>query len=120
MLFMLASIGLPGTSGFVGEFLSMQGAFLANSWYGLFAALGTILGAAYMLWLYRRLFYGKLTKPDVAAMKDLTPREYLMFAPLLVLVLWIGIHPATFRNVYAPSLEKVLADYETQIQGDIQ
>jgi NADH-quinone oxidoreductase subunit M len=116
MVFMLASIGLPGTSGFVGEFLSMQGAFLANSWYGAIAALGVILGAAYMLWLYRRLFYGHLTKDDVRAMPDVNAREIVMFAPLLVLVLWIGIHPATFRNVYAPSLEKALSDFKTQTQ----
>ncbi len=117
MVFMLASIGLPGTSGFVGEFLSMQGAFLANSWFGLLSALGMILGAAYMLWLYRRLFYGALVKDDVRAMKDLSVREITVFAPMLILVLWIGIYPATFRNVYAPSLEKALSDFQTQSQG---
>lgn len=117
MVFMLASIGLPGTSGFIGEFLSMQGAFLANSWYGFFAGFGTILGAAYMLWLYRRLFYGPLEKDDVRKMPDLNFREYAMFAPLLVFMFWIGIHPASFRTFYAPTLEKVLADYQTQIQG---
>jgi len=118
MVFMLASIGLPGTSGFVGEFLSMQGAFLANSWYGLFAAVGVVLGAAYMLWLYRRLFYGPLVKDDVRAMPDLNFREVAMFSPLLILVLWIGIHPSTFRNVYAPTLEKALTDFQTQVQGE--
>jgi NADH-quinone oxidoreductase subunit M len=117
MVFMLASVGLPGTSGFVGEFLSMQGAFLANSWYGLIAATGVVLGAAYMLWLYRRLFYGPLVKSDVKAMPDLNLREIAMFAPLLVLVLWIGIHPSTFRNVYAPTLEKALDDFQTQVEG---
>jgi NADH-quinone oxidoreductase subunit M len=116
MIFMLASIGLPGTSGFVGEFLSMQGAFLANSWYGLFAAVGMVLGAAYMLWLYRRLFYGPLVKDDVRAMPDLNIREACMFAPLLILVLWIGIHPSTFRNVYAPTLEKALSDFQTPVE----
>jgi NADH-quinone oxidoreductase subunit M len=112
-LFMLASIGLPGTSGFVGEFLSVQGAFLANSWFGFLAALGMILGAAYMLWLYRRLFYGVLDKEDVRAMPDLNMREIAMFVPLLVFVLWIGIHPSTFRNVYAPSMEKALTDFQS-------
>ncbi len=114
MLFMLASVGLPGTSGFVGEFLAMQGAFLANSWYGLIAALGMVLGAAYMLWLYRRLFYGTLDKDDVRAMPDLNAREITMFAPLLILVLWIGIHPSTFRSIYAPTLEKALSDFQVQ------
>ncbi|MDR3449991.1 MAG: NADH-quinone oxidoreductase subunit M [Alphaproteobacteria bacterium] len=120
MVFMLASVGLPGTSGFVGEFLSMQGAFLANSWYGLFATSGIVLGAAYMLWLYRRLFYGPLVKDDVRAMPDLNGREMAMFAPLLILVFWIGIHPSTFRNVYAPTLEKALSDFQTQIEGTPQ
>ncbi|MBV8061729.1 MAG: NADH-quinone oxidoreductase subunit M, partial [Alphaproteobacteria bacterium] len=110
MLFMLASVGLPGTSGFVGEFLSMQGAYLANSWYAFIAATGVVLGAAYMLWLYRRLFYGDLTKDDVRAMPDLNAREYAMFLPLLALVLWIGIYPAPFRNVFAPTAEKILSD----------
>jgi NADH-quinone oxidoreductase subunit M len=70
-----------------------------------------------MLWLYRRLFYGPLVKQDVRAMTDLNAREYAMFVPLLVLVLWIGIHPSTFRNVYAPSVEKVLADFRDQGKG---
>ena len=115
MIFMLGSVGLPGTSGFIGEFLSLQGAYLANSWYALFAALGVILGAAYMLWLYRRLFYGELVKDDVKAMGDLNMREVAMFAPLILFVLWIGIYPSTFRNVYAPTLDKVLSDFQTQI-----
>ena len=115
MVFMLGSVGLPGTSGFIGEFLSLQGAYLANSWYALFAALGVILGAAYMLWLYRRLFYGKLEKDDVKAMPDLNVREIAMFAPLILFVLWIGVYPTTFRDVYAPSLDKVLTDFQSQI-----
>lgn len=111
MVFMLASVGLPGTSGFVGEFLSLQGAYLANSWYAFVAATGVILGAAYMLWLYRRLFYGVLDKEDVKAMPDLNMREYAMFVPLLVLVMWIGIYPTTFRNVFAPTAMKILTDF---------
>lgn len=114
MVFMLGSVGLPGTSGFVGEFLSLQGAYLANSWYAFLAATGVILGAAYMLWLYRRLFYGVLDKDDVKAMPDLNSREYMMFAPLLVLVLWIGIYPSTFRNVFAPTVQKVLVDFHSE------
>ena len=117
MVFMLASVGLPGTSGFVGEFLSLQGAFLANSWYGFVATSGVVLGAAYMLWLYRRLFYGPLVKEDVKAMPDLNMREIAMFAPLLILVLWIGIHPATFRNVYAPTVTNVLSEFHTLSSG---
>jgi NADH-quinone oxidoreductase subunit M len=104
MIFTLAALGLPGMSGFVGEFLSLQGAWLANSWYAFIAALGLILGAAYMLWLYRRLFYGALDKADVIAMHDLKSREIAMFVPLMVLVFWMGIYPSSFRNVFASSL----------------
>jgi NADH-quinone oxidoreductase subunit M len=116
MIFTLANVGLPGLSGFVGEFLSLQGAYLANSWYAFIAATGVILGAAYMLWLYRRLFYGPLDKADVKAMPDLNLREYAMFAPLILLVLWIGIYPASFRNVFAPTVEKILVDLHSGIQ----
>ena len=116
MVFMLASIAVPGTSGFVGEFLSMQAAFLVNSWYGVLAAVGMVLVAAYMLVMYRRLFYGKLVNGDVAEMKDLDMREIATFLPLLVLVMWIGLYPATFRNVYAPTLSKMLTDYQTQVE----
>lgn len=108
MLFTLASIGLPGTSGFVGEFLSMQGAFLKNTWMTAVAGIGVIFGAAYMLWLYRRVFYGPLTKPDVAAMPDLTFKEYVVFVPLAVLVLWMGIQPATFKDVISPSVKAIV------------
>ncbi|HEU0118033.1 MAG TPA: NADH-quinone oxidoreductase subunit M [Alphaproteobacteria bacterium] len=110
MIFMLGSVGLPGTSGFVGEFLSMQGAYLANSAYAFVAATGVILGAAYMLWLYRRLFYGPLEKDDVKAMPDLNCREYAMFVPLIVFVFWIGIYPSTFRNMFAPTTAKLIED----------
>ena len=94
----------------------MQGAFLVNSWYGILAAVGMVLVAAYMLVMYRNLFYGKLVNGDVAAMKDLDVREIATFAPLLLLVLWIGIYPATFRDVYAPTLAKILTDYQTQVE----
>jgi NADH-quinone oxidoreductase subunit M len=111
MFFTLASIGMPGLSGFVGEFLSMQGAYLVNSWLAFVAGIGVILGAAYMLWLYRRLFYGPLEKTDVKAMPDLNAREYAMFVPLIILTLWLGVHPATFRDMFAPTVEKIVADY---------
>jgi NADH-quinone oxidoreductase subunit M len=75
-----------------------------------------VLVAAYMLILYRRLFYGKLIYGDVAAMKDLDAREIATFLPLLVLVMWIGIYPATFRDVYSPTLTKILTDYQTQVE----
>ncbi|MDD3370908.1 MAG: NADH-quinone oxidoreductase subunit M [Alphaproteobacteria bacterium] len=114
MVFTLAAIGLPGTSGFVGEFLSMQGAFLVSGWIAFAAALGIVLGAAYMLWLYRRLFFGPLDKADVRAMPDLNGREIAMFAPLLVLVLWMGVYPSSFINVYAPAADNVLSFFGAQ------
>lgn len=111
MIFMLGSVGLPGTSGFVGEFLSLQGAWLANSWYAFLAATGVILSAAYMLWLYRRLFYGPLDKNDVRLMPDLNAREYVMFVPLLALVLWMGIYPISFSHAFAATTDKILTDF---------
>jgi NADH-quinone oxidoreductase subunit M len=115
MIFTLASVGLPGTSGFVGEFLSLQGAWLANTWYAFIGTTGIILGAAYMLWLYRRLFYGPLEKADVKAMPDLSAREYAMFVPLLVLVAWMGIYPLTFGDEFTPTTAKIVSTYHTAI-----
>jgi NADH-quinone oxidoreductase subunit M len=113
MIFMLASVGLPGTSGFVGEFLSMQGAFQASTAAATVAALGVILGAAYMLYLYRRLFYGALDKADVRAMPDLNIREYLMFVPLIALVLWMGLQPNGIRDYIKATTTAIVTDYQT-------
>ncbi len=112
MIFTLAAVGLPGTSGFVGELLAMQGAYHVSGMVATFAATGIVLGAAYMLWLYRRLFFGPLQRPDVRHMPDLKAREIILFAPLLVLVIGMGVHPGTFRNVFAPTVAKVLSDYQ--------
>jgi NADH-quinone oxidoreductase subunit M len=112
MVFMLASVGLPGTSGFIGEFLSMQGAFLYDGKVAAFAAGGTVLGAAYMLWLYRRMFYGSSVNADAAAMTDLTAREYVIFLPLIALIIWMGVYPASVKNVMAPTIAYV--SHETQ------
>ena len=99
MLFMLGSVGLPGTSGFVGEFLVLVGAFQVNTWVALLATTGIILGAAYMLWLYRRVIFGKLTREDLKGILDLNLREKAVFAPLLVVMLWMGIYPNSFIEV---------------------
>ncbi len=115
MIFALAAIGLPGLSGFVGEFLSLQGAYLKNPWMAGVASLGVVLSAIYMLGLYRRIFFGPIVKKDVRAMKDLSGREVAMLAPLVVLILWIGLYPSTFRNVYAPTLERTLTLVQAQI-----
>ena len=108
MLFMLASVGLPGTSGFVGEFLVLVGAFQVNSWMAAFAALGIILGAAYMLYLYRRVIFGALTKEPLKRIADLSPREIAVFAPLVVLVLWMGIYPSTFLEMMHVSVDNLV------------
>jgi NADH-quinone oxidoreductase subunit M len=113
MIFTMASVGLPGTGGFIGEFLVMAGAFQASTWLAFFITTGIILGAAYMLWLYRRVIFGKLEKDDVKAMLDLSPREIAIFAPLILIVLWMGIYPASFTSITGPAVEQLLANYHT-------
>jgi NADH-quinone oxidoreductase subunit M len=108
MIFMLASVGLPGTSGFIGEFLSLMGAFEANTWVALFATTSLILGAAYMLYLYRRVIFGTITRDDVRAMLDLSWREKLVFAPLVVLVFVMGIYPAAFLDPMKPAIAQLI------------
>ncbi len=108
MLFMLASVGLPGTGGFVGEFLVLVGAFKANSWVAALAATGVILGAVYMLYLYRRVIFGELKKEHLLKITDLNKREVLIFAPLAVLVLWMGIYPSSFLDVMHVSVANLL------------
>jgi len=116
MVFMLGSVGLPGTSGFVGEFLVIVGAFHASTWMALLVASGMVLGAAYMLYLYRRVIFGVLAKPDLKRMMEMNWRERLVFAPLIILVLWMGIYPASFLEVMAPSIEQLIDRYETALR----
>ena len=99
MVFMLASVGLPGTSGFVGEILVLIGLFQVNVWVAALTATGVILGAVYMLYLYRRVIFGRLTKEALARIGDLSAREIAVFAPLVVLVFWMGIFPAPFLKI---------------------
>ncbi len=96
MLFTMASVGLPGTSGFVGEFLSLAGIYQANTWVTAVCATGIILGAAYMLYLYRRVAFGTQENADAAAMPDLSMREWLMLGPIAAAVLWMGVYPESF------------------------
>ncbi len=112
MVFMLASVGLPGTGGFVGEFLVMLGAFRVNAWVGALTATGMILGAAYMLYLYRRVIFGQLTKDKLKGLLDLTPREAAVFAPLLVLVIWMGVYPKPFLDVMQASVGQLVERVE--------
>jgi len=100
MLFTMASIGLPGTAGFIGEFLVLVGAFKVNFWLALLGSSGMVLGAAYMLYLYRRVMFGKITKADLMSILDISPREMAVFAPLVVLTLWMGIYPSSFTSFF--------------------
>ena len=108
MVFMLASVGLPGTSGFVGEFLTLVGAYQANTWVALLATIGVILGPAYMLWLYRRVIFGELTKEHLKDILDVDGREIAVFAPMVVVVMLMGIYPELFLSVIRASVENLV------------
>jgi len=111
----MASVGLPGTSGFVGEFLVLLGAFQDNTWVAALAATGLILGAAYALWLLRRIVFGKLVKPDLKAMYDMNMREIALFVPLVIVVLWMGIYPSSFLKITSASVDNLIKTYETKL-----
>jgi len=117
MLFMMASVGLPGTGGFVGEFLVLVGLFKVNTWVAAFAATGVILGAAYMLYLYRRVVFGALEKEEVKKMLDMNPREWAVFAPLIVLTLWMGVYPASFLDVMHVSVDNLLGQVQLALDA---
>ena len=108
MVFTMANVGLPGTSGFVGEFLSLMGAFEANTWVAFFATFGVILSAAYALWLYRRVVFGKLEKPSLMNLPDMTPRELATLLPLIVLTVFFGAYPAPILDLFGPSVESII------------
>jgi NADH-quinone oxidoreductase subunit M len=102
----LSSIGLPPLNGFVHEFLILVGSFQANAWWGILAATGVVLGAIYMLWMFQRVFFGDVTNEKNAGLKDLTPREVLVFVPLLVMIFWMGIYSKPFTERMEPSITK--------------
>jgi NADH-quinone oxidoreductase subunit M len=110
MVFTLANVGLPGTGGFVGEFLTMLGAYLHNSWLAIFSATGVILSAAYALFLYRRIIFGALVKPSLQAIEDLTMREVAILAPLVVITILMGVYPKPVLDVTTPSVAKLISD----------
>lgn len=115
MVFMLASVGLPGTSGFVGEFLSLLGAYQVNTAVALLAATGLIFGAAYMLVLYKRVVFGAQVNADAAEMNDMDKRETFYFIPLVLLVLAIGVFPGLVMDKVAPSVDKLISQYQAGI-----
>jgi len=115
LIITFSSIGLPGTNGFVGEFLALMGAFESNlRWYAVFATTGVILAAVYMLWVYQRIMFGKVTNPANENIKDLSAREIVIMAPLLLFVFWIGIYPNTFFDKMNPALEQLLQQMNNQ------
>ncbi len=118
MFFTMANVGLPGTSGFVGEFLTLVGMFQANTWVAAFATSGVILSAAYALWLYRRVVMGELLKESLKSITDLTPREKAIFAPLVAMTLLLGVYPALVTDIIGPSVEALLVDYNAAIPAD--
>ncbi|HEY8264823.1 MAG TPA: NADH-quinone oxidoreductase subunit M [Methyloceanibacter sp.] len=115
MMFTLANVGLPGTSGFVGEFLSLAGAFRVNSWVAVLATTGIILSAAYALWLYRRLIFGKLEKPSLKFIQDLTWREIAVMTPLILLTIFFGFYPAPILDASAVSVDALIKNYHTAL-----
>jgi NADH-quinone oxidoreductase subunit M len=117
MIFTMGNVGLPGTSGFVGEILSMTGAYGASTWTAILAATGVILSAVYMLTLYRKVVFGELTNPKLATIADLEPREVLIFAPLIVATLYMGVVPSFVFNLTQASVDQLTTAYRAAIGG---
>ncbi|MGH1454658.1 MAG: NADH-quinone oxidoreductase subunit M [Paracoccaceae bacterium] len=112
MFFTMANVGLPGTSGFVGEFLTLMGIFQANTWVAAVATSGVILSAAYALWLYRRVVLGDMIKESLKAITDMTRREKAIFAPLVVMTLLLGVYPSLVTDIIGPSVEALINNYD--------
>ena len=117
MVFTMANVGLPGTSGFVGEFLTLIGVFRANTWVALFAATGVILSAAYALWLYRRVIFGALEKDSLKGLLDLSTREKVILYPLIVLTIFFGVYPAPVFDATAASVDLLLNNYSAALKA---
>ncbi|TPL74912.1 NADH-quinone oxidoreductase subunit M [Mesorhizobium sp. B2-3-15] len=115
LIFTMANVGLPGTSGFVGEFLTMLGVFRVNTWVAFFAATGVILSAAYALWLYRRVIFGALTKDSLKGLLDLSAREKAIIYPLVVLVIFFGVYPAPVFDATAQSVKSLVTNVTASI-----
>ncbi|KQT48855.1 NADH-quinone oxidoreductase chain 13 [Aureimonas sp. Leaf454] len=117
LLFTMANVGLPGTSGFVGEFLTLLAVFRANTWVAIFATTGVILSAAYALWLYRRVIFGALTKESLMGILDLDRREKILLYPLAVLTIFFGVYPMPVFNVTAASVDTLLKSYTAALEA---
>jgi NADH-quinone oxidoreductase subunit M len=108
----MAGMGLPATSGFVGEFLVLIGALRISFWLSLFGSIGIVVGVPYSLYLYRWIMFGKLTKPRLLTIQDLSRLEFAVFVPLMVVTLWMGIYPSSFSGVWAATATQMTAHYE--------
>jgi NADH-quinone oxidoreductase subunit M len=115
MIFTMANVGLPGTSGFVGEFLTLVGAFKVNTWVALFATTGVILSAVYALYLYRRVVFGALEKANLKSIKDMNAREIAIMAPLVFLTILFGFYPALLLDVMAVSVKQLVMNFEAAV-----
>jgi NADH-quinone oxidoreductase subunit M len=120
MFFTMANVGLPGTSGFVGEFLTLMGIFQVNTWVAVVATSGVILSAAYALWLYRRVTLGALVKEGLKTITDMDLRERLIFAPLIIMTLVLGVYPAAVTDIIGPSVTQLVADFAAAQPVDSQ
>jgi len=118
MVFALANVGLPGTGGFVGEFLTMLGAFRVNTWVAIFAATGAILSACYMLYLYWRVVFGEMVKPALRTIKDLSMREVALLAPLVVVIILMGVYPKPVFDVTGASVANLIAQHKAAVAYD--
>jgi NADH-quinone oxidoreductase subunit M len=118
LVFTMANVGLPGTSGFVGEFLTMMGVFQVNTWVAFGAAFGVIFSACYALWLYRRVIFGAMTKESLRGMLDLNLREKVILYPLIVLTIVFGFYPAPILDTSAAAVENLVARYSASVGID--
>lgn len=115
LIFTMANVGLPGTSGFVGEFLVLMGVFKVNTWVAIFAATGVILSAAYALWLFRRVVFGQLNKESLKNILDMSMREKIIVLPLLLLTILFGFYPMPILDVTAASVDNLIANYQAAL-----
>jgi NADH-quinone oxidoreductase subunit M len=118
MFFTMANVGLPGTSGFVGEFLTLMGIFQVNTWVAAVATTGVILSAAYALWLYRRVVFGDLIKEALKSITDMDRREKVIFAPLIAMTLILGVYPSLVTDIIGPSVTALVSDYNAALPAD--
>jgi NADH-quinone oxidoreductase subunit M len=117
LIFTMGNVGLPGTSGFIGEFLTLTGAFRINTWVAFIATSGVILSACYALWLYRRMIFGVLEKQSLMNMFDLSRRELVLLVPLAVLAIFFGFHPGPIMDVTAASVDQLVANYNAALSA---